>query len=238
MATSGVKEFDFSYQLKMSARRKTLSITVYPDNRVVVHAPATCPRVKLARFIEEKSDWVRKALETNLKREPKAGEKSFQTGETIHYLGKEYRLRVEPGGPPGVTVDEGHICVRFCGEKGLDAPSMVKEQLTAWYVSRMLAKARERVTRYAARIGVSPGRVTIKSMQSRWGSCSTSGRISLAWNIIMAPEEVIDYLIVHELCHLVHHNHSEQYWALVGSILPDHRERRKWLRVNGGRLRL
>jgi predicted metal-dependent hydrolase len=241
------KEFDFSYQIRTSARRKTLSITVYPDNRVVVHAPATCSRVTIARFIEQKSAWVRKALETNRQRERKVGEKSFATGATLLYLGKEYTLRVEGGHPPGVYLEEDHICVRLPGADGAqerntgsecDVSSMVREQLGAWYVSRALEEVRRRLPLHAARIGVSPGRITIKAMRSRWGSCSMSGRISLAWNIIMAPVEIVDYLIVHELCHLVYHDHSERYWALVGTILPDHRDRRRWLRENGGRLRL
>ena len=233
-----MKELDFSYQVKISARRKTLSITVHPDNRVVVHAPATCSRVRIARFVEQKFDWVRKAFEANVQRGRQTLEKSFQTGERLLYLGREYTLRVEQGNPPGVVFDEDHICVRLPAEDGPDGPSNVKERLREWYVSQALAKIKEKVPLYSARIGVSPRQVTIKSMQSRWGSCSASGRISLAWNIIMAPEEVLDYLVVHELCHLVHHDHSPRYWSVVESILPDHRQRRKWLRENGGRLRL
>ncbi len=232
----GVKEFDFSYQVRISARRKTLSITVHPDNRVVVHAPATYPRAKIARFVEQKSDWVRKAFQANLQRNRQVREKRFETGETLLYLGKEYTLRVEQGNRPEVVAADGYICVRLCAEDAPLGPSKVKERLMEWYVSRALAQIREKTTLYASRIGVKPGQVTIKSLKSRWGSCSITGRISLAWNIIMAPENVLDYLIVHELCHLVHHNHSEEYWSLVGAFLPDHRQSRKWLRENGALL--
>lgn len=231
-----MKQFDFSYQIKTSTRRKTLSITVHPDNRVVVHAPATCPRVRIARFVEQKSDWIRKAFQANLQRRRQAGENRFQSGERLLYLGKEYTLRVERGEQAQVVLEDGRIFVRFSGAEPPPEPSQIKERLTEWYASRALAEIREKIPLYAARIGVKPRQVTIKSLKSRWGSCSINGRISLAWNIIMAPENVLDYLLVHELCHLVHHNHSVQYWSLVGSILPDHRQRRKWLRENGARL--
>ncbi|MDR3557862.1 MAG: SprT family zinc-dependent metalloprotease [Syntrophobacteraceae bacterium] len=233
-----MKEFDFSYQVKMSARRKTLSITVHPDNRVIVHAPATCPRVSIARFLEQKSDWIRKALQTNLQRGRRVREKRFETGETLLYLGKEYSLRVEQANQPEVVLTDEHICVRLCAKDAQagKAPSKVKELLMEWYVSRAMTEVREKIALYSARIGVSPRQITIKSLKSRWGSCSVSGRISLAWNIIMAPESVVDYLIVHELCHMVHHDHSAPYWSLVRTILPDHLQRRKWLRENGSHL--
>ncbi len=231
-----MKEFDFSYQLRMSARRKTLSITVHPDNRVIVHAPATCPKQSIARFIEQKSDWVRKTFEANLLKRRQVVERKFKTGDTLPYLGKDHTLQVEQGHFPEVVCENGRICVRLPARNAPPGPSEIKERLKAWYVSCALSVIREKTALYAARIGVTPARVTIKSLTSRWGSCSVSGRISLAWNIIMAPEAIVDYLIVHELCHLVHHNHSEQYWALVASILPDHRQRRKWLRENAGLL--
>ena len=233
-----MKEFDFKYELRLSARRKTLAITVHPDNRIVVHAPAACPSAKIARFVEEKSDWVKGALEANLRRGRQVGEKGLEAGDALLYLGGEYTLRVEQASSPAVVLEDGQIIVRLSADGARLGDSAVKERLRQWYVSQALAEIKKRMPLYAARIGVSPGRVTIKSMRSRWGSCSTTGRISLAWNIIMAPVEIVDYLIVHELCHLVHHDHSEQYWSLVGAILPDHRDRRKWLRENGVRLRL
>ena len=96
-----------------------------------------------------------------------------------------------------------------------------------------LAKVSEKVPVYTHQIGVNPGFVAVKSLKSRWGSSTIRRAVSLAWHIISAPERILDYLIVHELCHIVHHNHSAQYWNLVATILPDHRQSRKWLRENG-----
>ncbi|MGC9196718.1 MAG: M48 family metallopeptidase [Syntrophobacteraceae bacterium] len=233
-----LEEFGFPYLVKISPRRKTLSITVHPDNRVIVHAPATCARVKIIRFVEQKAEWIRKALQTNLRRQCEAPAKRFETGEVLLYLGKEYTLRIETADTTQVVLEEESICVRMVARELPAQPWKIKELLMRWYGARAMDKIREKTELYAARIGAAPRQVTIKTLKSRWGSCSTTGRISLAWNIIMAPEEVLDYLVVHELCHLVYHDHSVAYWDLVGSILSDHRQRRKWLRENGDRLRL
>ncbi|MGA2403086.1 MAG: SprT family zinc-dependent metalloprotease [Syntrophobacteraceae bacterium] len=209
---------------------------VHPDNRVIVAAPATYSQKNILQFVEKKADWIRKAIQANLQRGRQCHEKTFQTGDKLLYLGREYILRVERGNAPQVILGDEDICVRLRVEGAGPEPSAVKEHLLGWYHARALAKVKEKVTLYAGLIGVNPRFVVLKSLKSRWGSCSIHGRISLAWNIIMAPEAVLDYLIVHELCHMVHHNHSAAYWRLVQSVLPDHRERRLWLRQHGERL--
>jgi len=234
-----MKELEFNYQVTKSARRKTLAIVVHPDNRVVVSAPATYPRKNIVQFVEKKSDWIRKAIQANLQRAQQSQATRFETGEKLLYLGREYILRVERGDSSQVILRDEDICVRLrMSEGAAPEPSAVKEHLLKWYQKRALAKVYEKVPVSADQIGVNPGFVAVKSLKSRWGSCSMHGRISLAWNIIMAPEKILDYLIVHELCHMVHHNHSAQYWDLVATILPDHRQSRKWLRENGNRMKL
>jgi predicted metal-dependent hydrolase len=232
---SAAKMIDFEYQIRKTTRRKTISITVYQDNRVLVAAPASMPQNSILQFVEKKSDWVRKNLGRNLQK-PKniPVPLRFVDGEEILYLGEKCTLRIEEGSPSGVFLTNGNIIVRAHRDTAEENRSeTIREQLVKWYVSRAKDKIEERIRFYAARIGAMPQSVTIKKMKCRWGSCSSKGRINLAWNIIMAPEPILDYLMVHELCHLKHHDHSADYWRLVESILPDHRERRKWLRVNG-----
>jgi hypothetical protein len=232
-----MKEPVFSYQVRKSARRKTLAIIVHPDNRVVVAAPAVCSRKDILRFVEDKSNWVRKVIRANLQRAGKNPPKKYETGEKLLYLGEEYILRIEAGTPPRVMMEDGHICVRLHVEGLAPEASAVKKLLLNWYMDCALAKIKEKVPSFRDRIGVNPSFVTVKSMKSRWGSCSASGRISLAWNIIMAPEPVLDYLVVHELCHMIHHNHSPEYWKIVSSVLPDHKEKRRWLKEHTDCLR-
>jgi hypothetical protein len=225
---------DFEWQIRRSARRKTLSVCVYPDNRVVVAVPEKLSQKEIISFVEKKSGWVRKRLDLNREKQEKLSPLEFNPGERVLYLGAEHTLEVCTGRRSGVSCERGKIVVSIRPgiPTGTRAP-FIRRELVTWYANMALTKIRERVTHYMRIIGVTPRTIRIKAIKSRWGSCSTSGGINFAWNIIMAPEPVLDYLVVHELCHLIHHNHSAEYWNLVQSIIPDHRERRKWLRENG-----
>lgn len=97
---------------------------------------------------------------------------------------------------------------------------------------------KQRVVYYAEQMGVSYGRITVRDQQTRWGSCSTQGNLNFNWRLILAPQEVLDYVVVHELAHRVEMNHSERFWSVVESVLPDYRQRRQWLRKHGDMLML
>jgi len=116
---------------------------------------------------------------------------------------------------------------------GKDREQHIVRELTAWYQEQALRHLREKTARHAERLGVHPSSVGIKSYRSRWGSCHRDGRVYFNWRIIMAPHSVVDYVVVHELCHLVHHNHSPAYWKLVTHTCPDYRDAKTWLKVNG-----
>ena len=124
----------------------------------------------------------------------------------------------------------GYLEVPAQGEKAIHA------SLTDWYTSHALAKLEEKTGRYAKTLNVEPSSVTVKEYKSRWGSCSTSGDITYNWRIIMAPHRIVDYVVIHELCHLVELNHSDKYWKQVESLVPDYRERRAWLKTNANTL--
>lgn len=225
---------DFDYQIRKSIRRKTISITVYADNRVLVAVPSRMSRKSVLQFIEAKSDWVRKTITRNLEKAKTRTSLRFVHGEKLPYLGSQYTLHIEEGYPEGVFSRDGELRVRLNGFGALNSRSeQIRDKLFQWYIEQAEREIEERTRLYGTRIGVMPKSVTIKRMRCRWGSCSVKGSINLAWNIIMAPEDVLDYLIVHELCHLVHHNHSAQYWSLVAAVLPDYHKSRKWLRENG-----
>jgi hypothetical protein len=230
---------DFEYRIRRSPRRKTLSICVYPDNTVVVAAPEKLSQKEIMRFVEKKADWVRKRMSVNLEEQEDKPRRRFVTGETLLCLGKEHILVVEEGTRVEVVMKGENIIARIRPSTPAELRGqMVRRQLWLWYFRLAFKKIQERVQYYTNLIGVTPGTVRVKSLRSRWGSCSAGGGISFAWNIILAPEPVLDYLVVHELCHLIHHDHSTEYWKLVASFIPDHLERRKWLRENGHSLTL
>ena len=102
----------------------------------------------------------------------------------------------------------------------------------------LLEKLKEKTKRYASILGVNPQSVDLKEYKARWGSCSSSGDVTYNWRIIIAPHHIVDYIVVHELCHLLEHNHGPKYWKLVQSVVPNYREHREWLKVNGEGLRI
>ncbi len=230
---------DFEWQIRRSARRKSLSLCVYPDNRVIVAAPEKLSRKEIMSFVEKKSDWVRKRLTLNREKQEKLPVREFISGERLLYLGTEQTLEICERRNAAVSCERGRIIVSIRPEipAGTRAP-LIRRQLITWYANMALKKIEERVTHYMRIIGVTPRAVRIKSLRSRWGSCSNRGIINFAWNIILAPEPVLDYLVVHELCHLVHLDHSAEYWMLVEKFLPEYRARKKWLRENGQSLTL
>ena len=121
---------------------------------------------------------------------------------------------------------------------GENGSSSVKRALIEWYLEHAEEKIRERVNRFAPLIGKWPVSIKIKNQEKRWGSCSRSGIIRFNWKIIMAPISVMDYVIVHELCHLIYPHHSSQFWQKVQSIIPDYEKKRHWLKGNGLNLSL
>ena len=138
---------------------------------------------------------------------------------------------------PEVLIREDTMTVYI--SKGLSEESRkqaIKEALVKWYRQRFADIVKERLDEYSVQLKAAPCKVVIKDQKTRWGSCSKKGNINLNWRLIMTPIEIIDYVVVHELCHLKIMNHSKDFWNLVESILPDYYERRKWLKVNENRL--
>ncbi|WP_081457835.1 YgjP-like metallopeptidase domain-containing protein [Clostridium carboxidivorans] len=132
-------------------------------------------------------------------------------------------------------MDNGSFKVYFDGNIGLGEDA-IKNHIIDIYKNQAKKVLIERTKIYSKLIGVNPLKVTIKSQKTLWGSCSSKRNINYNYKIIMAPMEVVDYIVVHELCHLIHMNHSKQYWNTVQSILPDYKIRRRWLKDNGFKL--
>ena len=153
----------------------------------------------------------------------------YKNGERFPYLGRDYALEIRQYPSykkPGVMVEGDKLAVLIARTDDGVVEKAVKE----WYLSRAAAVIPERVGFYRNQMGEPIGRICIKDVKSRWGSCSSKRNLNFNWWLIMAPMEVLDYVVVHELCHLKEMNHSKDFWVLVEGILPDYKERRKWLR--------
>lgn len=224
------------YEIVRSGRRRTMCIEVTHEGNVIMRAPMRDSAWRLERFLLDKAPWVLKHLSATLaSHQPRR----YATGEIFPYLGRDYRLRIVPNGAcPHVELKNGELVAYVSGSSPEEAASSAKRSLLAWYVGQATDVLSRRVSTLAQRTCLTPSRLTIRSPVHRWGSCSPKGSVNLNYKLVMAPPEVADYVIIHELCHLKVQNHSRRFWDLVRSFVTDHRVHRKWLRENGRSLDL
>jgi len=225
---------DLEYEVIRRPRRKTVGICVKPDQTVQVAIPKRFPLAKVDALVRGKADWIRRKLSQYKDIQAQYQPKQYVSGETFTYLGHDCRLKVVEGAEILVGLKQGVLRVSVPYTLSPEQrPLSVAGELEAWFRAQAQLYLTERTAWHAAQMQVAPASVGIKSYRSRWGSCHADGRIYFNWRIIMAPSSIVDYVVVHELCHLAHHNHSPDYWRLVESIMPEYRDARAWLKQHG-----
>ena len=219
------------------SRRKTIGISVSPDKGVRILAPVWASTRQLQDVVSIKAPWIFDKLIHMEEIQALKNSRKFADGESLSFLGKEYKLHVirQPG-VKSVTLDfnnvEFIVGVPSCIPDDEQSES-IRNALLEWYKERAAETLAERVNIYSHNLTVKPSWLLVKDQKTRWGSCTRDNKININWKIIMAPQEIVDYLVVHELAHIKVRNHSALYWKLVESILPDCKTRRKWLKQNG-----
>ena len=207
-------------------RRKTIALIVTREGRLVVRAPLRATRAQIAQFLTAKADWIEARL-SEVRAALVRTVHTYQPGERFLYLGREYPLALVDREQPALSQANG----RF--ELAWNALPRAREVFVSWYRARGREVFAERVGMYAARMGLQPGAIKITGARTRWGSCNARGTLCFTWRLALAPLEVIDYVIVHELAHLRVRNHSREFWRLVGEYLPEFRQRIEWLGMHG-----
>jgi hypothetical protein len=223
----------FQVDVKRTNRKKTASIKI-EQGVVQVIVPKNLPQKEIDDLLKQKSDWIRQKLIIQ-QSVPLSTPKEFVSGESFSYLGRNYRLKVLTGDLQPVKLKQGYLQVTVPMEQKSDQ-ALIRKLLQDWYLDRASDKLEQKSIKYSEQMGVQPTKIKVKEYKSRWGSCNSRGEISYNWKIIMTPHRIVDYLVVHELSHLIHHNHSKQYWNQVRSIVPDYQDRRDWLKTNAGSL--
>ncbi|HKI62041.1 MAG TPA: SprT family zinc-dependent metalloprotease [Mariprofundaceae bacterium] len=221
---------EIDYSIVRRPKRKTLCISIHADNSIEVLAPAHMSASRIATFVQSKSRWIEKKRHFNSHVRLPYREKLFVNGETLPFLGMDHVLKLESDVHAGVEIVHGKILVRH---RHIDNKAKTAALIESWYREQALQTLVGLCTDHASRIGVKDYAIGIKNYRSRWGSCHHDGRIYFNWRIIMAPKQVVAYIVVHEMCHLVHHNHSRSFWQLVEQTMPDYREAETWLKING-----
>lgn len=213
------------YQLRVTDRKK-LRITVRPDLSVRVDAPKGFSPEEIEAAIRSKGRWLAKQLDEIAAFHPLPKPYRFASGETLHYLGRQYRLRVLEG-ESGPAKLRGRYLEVPVDERTNTAA--VRDALLAWYRGRaqeVFAKSFARCIAIAERHGAERPGLSIRRMKTRWGSCSRDGRITLNLYLVQAPVHCIDYVVIHELCHMVEHNHSKAFYRLLARCMPDWEKRK------------
>jgi predicted metal-dependent hydrolase len=226
-----------NFEIKRGNREKSVGIHVHPAAKVTVLAPRHLDEEKIRMILQKKARWIIEKQQLIRNHGDSNPVKEFVSGESFPYLGKNYRLKVvrsSAGREGKCKLVNGRLLVETNGKSGSESgKTVVRKAIIEWYFEHAENKVKERLDRFALQIGKRPASVEIKNQVRRWGSCSRNGMVRLNWKIIMAPVSVIDYVIVHELCHLVYPQHSSQFWQKIQSIIPDYKRRREWLKGNG-----
>lgn len=211
------------------SKRKTLSLQVLDDGSLLIKAPKRINDKEIYAFIERHKDWVEQRIGL-VEKQKRLLNKIEPNGRTL-LLGKNFTLQHSSYVNKPVLVGQ-KVMLNFQDKQ------IALEMLENWY--RKIAKDNfeKRIYVFAQLMGLKFSKVKLSSATKRWGSCSSLGNINLNWRLIMAPQEIIDYVIVHELSHLKEMNHSQKFWNEVGKVLPDYKERRNWLKNYGYRLKI
>ncbi|MFS1864680.1 M48 family metallopeptidase [Vibrio breoganii] len=224
----------YSVLVERTSRRKTASIKV-DEGEVIIVVPKLLEREKIDKLLASKHQWIVEKIVQYQTTSP-ATMREYVSGEALPYLGRNYRLKVLTGDLAPTKLINGRITVTV--PEPSTQTHYIRRALTNWYKRQADKKIREKVRRYESLVGVETGVVRTKEFKSRWGSCTYYGDLEFNWVIVMAPNRVVDYVVVHELCHLIHHDHSPQFWKEVERVMPDYQEHKEWLKANGHGLRV
>jgi hypothetical protein len=219
---------DISVSVVRAPQRKTIALTVERDGTLSVRAPSETSVESLKKLLKKKELWIHSAL---AKRQTSCGanaQKLFVTGEGFLYLGRHYRLRVVSSQslPPKAALLRLHQSRFFLAAH---AAADARKHFVRWYSDAGSRWLEKHISRLQNRVGVSAKSTAVRDLGYRWGSCTEEGRLNFHWRTFMLPPSIIEYLVLHELCHLIVHNHSKEFWKEVSRVAPDYQKKEAWL---------
>jgi len=219
---------DLNYQIVRSPRRKKLTISVERDRSIIVHAPASATDEAICRLVESKRQWLYDKVNHPQKYQdrPHAPGKEVVNGESVPYLGQDYPIEIGETQSGGVELSR-----RFLIPPALQAKR--REVLKQWYIDRARQTVIPRVTRHVTELGVIYSAAKIVNNRYCWDFCTVKDNVNFNWRLIKAPMFVIDYVIVHELAHLMGANHTPRFWNIVRAKAPAADNAKMWLKEHG-----
>ena len=224
-----IEEFTFKVEVKKTKRVKSASITI--DNNIVrIAVPKNLNDKRVKEIISKRKNWIEKKLK-EVAEKPHYNPINCVDNESLYYLGKTYKLKIIQEKKGSIKMS-GRNLVATTPKVDKDINKDLRILLIKWYQLQAKRWLKKKTLLFSKSIGIKPESISIKNYKSRWGSCSGNSEISYNWKIIFAPHNVIDYVVIHELCHLIEFNHSSLFWQNVAKYSSDWRECRSWLKEN------
>jgi predicted metal-dependent hydrolase len=209
-------------------KRKTLTIKISLEGEVLVYAPPKASIRSVENLLCDKAEWVAKTRARIL-------DGLNQDRDKVPFLGRKYNLNIVEGcgKKTGIEFDGSQFHI-YCKQSGSpEFRDEFKGVLYGWYKEKLLGLVTARIRELSNIMEVEPNKISIRAQKTIWGSCSYDNNISINLKLALAPLEIIDYILVHELCHIKHKNHSSEFWLAVESVMPDYHVKRRWLKENG-----
>ena len=230
------RDLGISYGIVRS-RRTTADIVVERDGRVIVRAPAELPDEHIEDIIQSKRYWIYKTLAEWRDLNATRVLREYRNGEGFLYLGRSYRLSLVADQDEPLLLKGGRFCLRRAlVDQGEVAAA--KSAFRDYFIVRGLERIAQRVCYYAPKVGVTLRDIDVRDLGHRWASCSANSNLAFHWKCMMAPPTIIDYIVVHELCHVHCMDHTQAFWNEIDKVMPDYAERKEWLKKNGAAMDL
>lgn len=215
---------DMNFEVRRSARRQTLGLTVDRGGELVVHAPKASPLEELERWTRKKMLWVHRKLALKENGTSETFKPEFVNGESFPYLGRHFRLKIVTKLDAPLHFDGKRFFLRD------DARKEAFEHFRRWYINIGQNWLRERATMLSRKTGTTPAKIDVRDLGYRWGSCGKNSVLYFSWRVLQLPVRLVDYVVVHELVHLEESHHGPEFWHAVERALPDYAQRRDELR--------
>ena len=231
----GTKNIEFNVEFK---NRKTMSISVEPPKKITVVAPVGTSEKEIKESVKSKGAWIVQKLFEFRNIESKRVNREFVNGESFMYLGRNYSLQIhvdenlQNGSSVKLFRGKFHVYVKEKNDE------LIKKAMEAWYREKTDEQVKKRIKYYQKFFNKEPSAIKVKEQKKRWASCTSNNELLFNWRCVMAKSTALDYIIVHEMCHMYYMNHSQEFWNLVASIIPDYEVRKDWLRDYGIRMDL
>lgn len=215
--------------------RGTIGIAIDSYGNIEVLAPKKTPDERVIQVLEANWEVIQNKVKEMKERLDGPQEKVFENDESFLYLGKSYPIKIvtDVNITQNRVVFEGGVLQIYVRQ--LDN-STIKQSLKRFYYQQCKSLVEERISFYQPNFKTKPRSIRIMDSNTKWGTCDSNLQLTFNWKLAMAPIDVIDYVVVHEMCHMVHLNHDRSFWRLVGKIMPDYKEKENWLGLSGWRM--